>query len=248
VNRASFDFSGSRVLITGGTSGIGHAIALAFRDAGATVDVTGTRKSADEYDTDLEGLDFHQLAMSDHDAIDELSASIDRLDVLVNNAGGTFPGGADEWLPDTFEASLTMNLTGAFRLSTACHDALAASSAAGGASVVNVISMSAFLSVPLVPAYSSAKAGLLALTRNLAVQWVDDHIRVNAIAPGVIETPMTAPMLGIPELIDEQMRHIPMQRLGRTDEIGPTVLFLCSEQASDITGHALAIDGGYGIV
>jgi 3-oxoacyl-[acyl-carrier protein] reductase len=245
VNRAIFDFTGSIVLVTGGTSGIGHAVALAFRAAGAEVTVTGTRAAAAEYDTDLDGMRFRQLLMTDRVAIDALASSIERLDVLVNNAGANFPGGRDEWDPDVFEESVALNLSGAFRLTTRCREALAASSAAGGASVVNVVSMAAYLAVPIVPGYGSGKAGLLQMTRNLASHWATEGIRVNAVAPGVIETPMTAPMQHIPELADQQTAHIPMARWGRVDEVPPAVLFLCSAQASYVTGHALAVDGGY---
>lgn len=245
MNLAAFDFSGTRVLVTGGTSGIGHAVAIAFRDAGAFVDVTGTRTSSEAYDTDLTGLAYHQLEMADAEAIDELGRSFGSLDVLVNNAGANFPGGRDEWIPDVFDDALTINLSGAFRLTMACHSALLRSNADGGASVVNMVSISAFLAVPVVPGYGSGKAGLLQLTRNLAAHWAGEGIRVNAVAPGVIDTPMTAPMKGFPEFIDQQLAHIPMGRFGMADEIAPIVLFLCTAQAGYVTGHALAADGGY---
>jgi 3-oxoacyl-[acyl-carrier protein] reductase len=248
MNRATFDFTGTVVLVTGGTSGIGHAIATAFRDAHATVHVTGTRSTAADYDTDLDGLDYHQLEMTDAAAVDQLGQSFGVLDVLVNNAGANFPGGRDEWIPDAFEDALTINLSGHFRLTMACHDALAASTAAGGANVVNLASMSAFRAVPIVPGYGSAKAGLLQLTRNLAARWATEGIRVNAVAPGVIDTPMTAPMQGFQPLVDEQIAHIPMGRFGTVAEISGVALFLCAEQASYMTGHAVAVDGGYAIV
>jgi 3-oxoacyl-[acyl-carrier protein] reductase len=245
MNAASFDFSGAQVLVTGGTSGIGHTVATAFRDAGARVEITGRKESAEEYGTDLLGLSYHQLEMSDRDAIDALGQSFASLDVLVNNAGANFPGGRDEWIPDVFEDALTINLSGAFRLTMACHQALIASSAEGGASVVNMASMSAFLAVPFVPGYGSGKAGLVQLTRNLAAHWAGEGIRVNAVAPGVIDTPMTSPMKAVPGLVEEQLVHIPMNRFGTTGEVAPAVLFLCTSQASYMTGHILTVDGGY---
>jgi NAD(P)-dependent dehydrogenase (short-subunit alcohol dehydrogenase family) len=245
MNQLTFDFSGAAVLVTGGTSGIGHAIAVAFATAGATVTVTGTRPGVAAYETDLSAVVYEQLDLADPDSVDALASSVDRLDVLVNNAGANFPGGRSEWEPDAFAAALTMNLAGPMRLTLALRDQLAASRADGGSSVVNIVSMAAYRSVPIVPGYGSAKAGLVALTGNLARQWVSDGIRVNAVAPGVIDTPMTAPMKAFPELVDPELAHIPMGRFGQPTEVAPAVLFLSSSAARYITGHTLAVDGGY---
>ena len=245
TNRVSFDFSDAAVLVTGGTSGIGHAVATAFAAAGASVTVTGTRGGPGDYDTELGRVSYRQLEMTDPHSIDALVASLDGLDVLVNNAGANFPGGRDEWEPDTFAAALVLNLVGPMRLTMACRDRLAASDLEGGASVISMASLSAFRSVPIVPGYGSAKAGLVTLTHNLARQWVDDGIRVNAVAPGVIDTPMTAPMAHFPELLQVELAHTPMGRLGTPEEIAGAVQFLASSAASFITGHVLVADGGY---
>ena len=245
MNDVTFDFTGSAVLVTGGTSGIGHAIACGFADAGASVTITGTRTAAADYDVDLSRFAYHQVQMTEPPTIDALVESLGDLDVLVNNAGANFPGGRDEWEPDTFAAALTLNLAGPMRLTTACRDRLRASTSDGGASVVNMVSMTAFRSVPIVPGYGSAKAGLLALTRNLARHWVDDGIRVNAVAPGVIDTPMTAPMAAVPELVDAELAHIPMGRFGTPAEVTGAVMFLCTDAARYVTGHTLVVDGGY---
>jgi 3-oxoacyl-[acyl-carrier protein] reductase len=140
---------------------------------------------------------------------------------------------------------LTLNLGGPMRLTMACRQHLKASQSNGGGCVVNIASMAAFRSVPIVPGYGSAKAGLVALTRNLARQWVGDGIRVNAVAPGVIDTPMTEPMKAFPQLLDPELAHIPMGRFGTSQEVAPAVLFLASSAARYITGHTLAVDGGY---
>jgi len=245
TNGLSFDFTGTSVLVTGGTSGIGHAVATAFVGAGATVTVTGTRASPTDYDTDLAPFSFRPLEMRDAAAIDALVAELGTLDVLVNNAGANFPDGLDEWTPEGFSASLALNVEGAHRLTMGCHDALARSTMAGGASVVNVVSMTSYRSTTIVPGYSSSKAALLALTRNLAAHWVGDGIRVNAVAPGLIDTRMTAPMKDYPEVLDPELAKQMMKRMGTPDEIAAAVLFLCSELSSFTTGASFEVDGGW---
>jgi NAD(P)-dependent dehydrogenase (short-subunit alcohol dehydrogenase family) len=245
VNDASFDFRGTRVLVTGGTSGIGHAIATTFATAGARVTITGTRASADAYDTDLTRFGYRQLEITDPASIDALVDSQGELDVLVNNAGANFPGGRDEWEPDTFAEAIKLNLDGPMRLTMGVRPLLERSSLDGGASVISVVSMSSFRSVPLVPGYGSAKAGLVALTWNLARVWAEQGIRVNTVAPGLIDTPMTAPLAQLPDLLEAEMDHIPMGRMGTPHEVAACVAFLASSAARYITGHTLVVDGGY---
>jgi NAD(P)-dependent dehydrogenase (short-subunit alcohol dehydrogenase family) len=239
----SFDFTGTTALITGGTSGIGNAIALLFRDAGAEVTVTGTKPAAADYEADLSGMAYHQLKIADPDSVDALGRSFTALDVLVNNAGANFPGGLDESKPDGFDASVALNLTGPYRLTVGLYRALKASTATGGASVVNLASMSALRAVPLVPGYGAAKAGVICVTRNLAVKWAEKGIRVNAVAPGAIDTPMTAPMHAAPQLVDTELAHIPLRRFGRVGDIAPTVAFLCTEQSTYTSGAVFVVDG-----
>jgi 3-oxoacyl-[acyl-carrier protein] reductase len=245
TNTCAFDFSGTTVLVTGGTSGIGHAIATAFADAGASVTVTGTRSSAADYDTDLSAFAFESVEMRDGAGVEALAARVGSLDVLVNNAGANFPDGRDEWEPDAFAASFALNAEGAMRLTVGLRRVLAASPMAGGASVVNITSMTAFRSTTIVPGYSAAKAALVALTRNLALHWVGDGIRVNAVAPGLVDTPMTAPMKAFPELLDAELGRAAMARMADPAEVAAAVLFLSSSASAYTTGSVLAVDGGY---
>lgn len=247
TNRVHFDFAGTTALVTGGTSGIGYATASLLRDSGAAVTITGTRSSPDDYDdVDLSGLQYRQLSLTDDEAIVSLAGSFEDLDILINNAGANFPGGLDESTPEGFAMSVAVNLLAPFTLTERLHSALKRSTMPGGASVVMLASMAAIRSVPVVPGYGSAKAGVLALTRNLAVKWAADGIRLNTVVPGVVATRMTAPMDYVPEIKQEQVNHIPLDRFATPEEIAAPIAYLCT--ASYCTGSAFVVDGGYSVL
>jgi NAD(P)-dependent dehydrogenase (short-subunit alcohol dehydrogenase family) len=241
----SFDFSGARVLVTGGSSGIGLGIARAFADAGARVTITGRRGSATEYDPDLSAFDYRQAEMTDEASVDALAGSFEALDVLVNNAGASLMA-EDEWRPEVFERAVHLHLFASFRLAVSLRDRIARSRIEGGGSVLNMASMSAFRAVTVVPGYGAAKAAVVQMTKNMGAAWALDNVRVNAVAPGLIESAMTVGMKGTPFEAPE-IERTPMKRWGTPADVAPAYLFLASPAARFITGQTLCVDGGQSV-
>lgn len=229
--------SGKRILVTGGSQGIGLATATAFLGLGAIVHITGTRLAAGEYDDDLAGLHYHRADMAVDADRAALAEAVGDVDVLINNAGA---GSNDEYTTAGFARILAINLTAVMDLSTRLHAGLAAAKG----SIVNVGSLSSFLALKETPAYTASKTGLLGLTRALADKWSADGIRVNLVAPGFIATRMTSAMRIDSARESKLMRAVPMRRWGQPSEIADPILFLASPAASYITGQSLAIDGG----
>lgn len=240
----TYDYRGARVLVTGGTSGIGHAIASGFRDAGADVSITGTRASTSEYDIDLSDMSYHQLAVEDRDALYAMRDTLPQLDILINNAGATT---AQEWDADAFDHSLRVNLGSVFHLSQALLPALRESGLPGGASIIGIASMSSFFGMEVVPGYGAAKAALVQHIKTLAVTEAKHGVRANAVAAGLVLSRMTSAVKDIPGADSELMANTPMQRWGDAREIADAVLFLTSERASYLTGQTINVDGGFSI-
>jgi NAD(P)-dependent dehydrogenase (short-subunit alcohol dehydrogenase family) len=180
-----------------------------------------------------------ELDVRDDEAVRTLFAGIERLDFLVNAAGVLRRD--DEFSPEVFASVLDINLTGTMRSCMAAHPLLSAS----GGAVVNVASMLTFFGGARVPAYSASKGGVAQLTRSLALAWAAEGIRVNAVAPGWIATPLTQALQDDPARSAQLLGRTPMARWGRPEEIAGPVLFLCSEAAAFMTGAIVPVDGGY---
>jgi NAD(P)-dependent dehydrogenase (short-subunit alcohol dehydrogenase family) len=231
------DFEGRRVLVSGGTSGIGRAIAQAFSLAGADVLAVGLASEGSlpaPVQTEI-------LDITDTSAVDKLVGSLSVLDVVVNAAG--IIRRDQEFDLDIFTQVLDVNLISAMRLCMAAHPKLRVS----GGSIINIASMLSFFGGGRVPAYSASKGGIVQLTRSLAVAWAPDHIRVNAIAPGWISTPLTQGLQDDAKRSAELVSRTPLGRWGRAEEIAGPVLFLASGLASFITGAVIPVDGGYSV-
>lgn len=241
---ASMWYAGKRVLVTGGTSGIGAGLARGFVEAGAVVTVAGVNAAeiaATAADPVLKAADARLLDVRDDAAVRALVEGHDQLDVVVNCAGVIRRG--DELDPAVFQSVVDINLNGTMRVCAAARPLLAQS----GGAIVNLASMLSFFGGGLVPAYAASKGGIAQLTKSLAIAYAADGIRVNAIAPGWIETPLTRDLQNSADRSQVILDRTPLKRWGKPSDLLGGVLYLCSPAASFVTGTVLVIDGGYAI-
>ncbi len=232
------------ILITGGTSGIGAGIARAFVDAGDRVVVTGaTAAEADASRDTLPAAEAQALDVRDGTAVARLVAGlVDRgggLDVVVNCAGVIRRGAEHD--PAAFADTVDINLNGTMRVCSATRAALAARRGC----IVNTASMLSFFGSGLQPGYAASKGGVAQLTKSLAIAFAADGIRVNAVAPGWIGTPLTRPLQDDAARSAQIVGRTPLGRWGTPEDVAGPVLFLASAAARFVTGVVLPVDGGY---
>ncbi len=243
--------AGQVALITGGGTGIGRGISLALAKHGADIALV-SRKLANMEPTAeaIRGLGRSVLALEadvrDREAIDRAVGraleELGRIDHLINNAAGNFLAPASELSENGWRAVVDIVLNGTFNVSQAIYPVLRDG---GGGSIVNITTRYVATGAPFMAHSGAAKAGVLNLTRSLAVEWGGDGIRVNAVAPGLVgDTEGARRLVETIDLVEDYRLQVPLGRLATADEVADAVLFLCSPAAAYITGVELAVDGG----
>jgi NAD(P)-dependent dehydrogenase (short-subunit alcohol dehydrogenase family) len=246
-----FDLTGKVAVVVGGTSGIGRAIAHGLADAGA--DVVPTSRRDDVVATaaaEIEARGVRSLRVPSDVAdrasletvLDRCVEAFGRVDILVNSAGRTFRAPTVDFPEERWNEILDTNLTGTLR---ACQVFGRHMLERGSGAIVNIASLSTFVALFEVAAYSASKAAVASLTKSLAAEWATRGVRVNAIAPGVFRTALNTKLLDETDRGREFLTRTPMRRFGSVEELAGAAVFLASDAASFVTGEVLAVDGGF---
>jgi len=237
------DFTGKTVLVVGGSSGIGNGIAHGFRARGADVHVWGTRANASDYNaeegSDLSGLTYTQVDVGDPDQIDAAKATFEKLDVLVQSQGIVAYKRAEFERPG-WDKVMSVNIDSLMHISRKFHDMLMETKG----SIIIVSSISGLSANIGNPAYAASKAAAISLTKTLGQAWARDGIRVNGLAPGLVDTKLTKVTTENPKRMEGALRAIPVGRAGEPSDMAGAAIFLASPLAAYVCGHTLIVDGG----
>src|ERR1700690_1507201 len=250
---ALFDLKGRVAVVTGGNGGIGRSIALGFAEGGAAVAILGRNDEKNQRVlSELKAIGVHSMAVkvdvtnpaSLEPALNKVERELGSLDILANNAGNVSPSGRrlDE-KPQNWEGGIETQLNAVFLLSKLAAKSMLARKSG---KIINIASMYSYFGSGLIPSYSAAKGAIVQLTKSMAIELAPHNIQVNAIAPGWIETDMTAPVHTMP-LNDEILARTPAGRWGQTEELAGTAVYLASRASDFVTGTTIRVDGGYSI-
>ncbi len=248
----NWDLAGKKALITGGTRGIGKAIVNEFLQLGAEVffvartaaDVNAVTTAWKKENFNVHGIcaDLDDGEAAYQKIIDTIKEHAGALDILVNNAGTNFRKATADYKLNEYEKILRINLTSVFQLCQLAYPLLKNSTQGN---IINIASISGLIDDASGTPYGVSKAGVIQMTKHLAVEWARDNIRVNAIAPWYIETDIVKKYLSNPDELNKIISRTPLRRVGQPEEVASLAAFLCMAKASYITGQCIAVDGGY---